>query len=409
MSTNATVIPSGLLALPPPHQAGSFLLGNEYAVRLVSPIGSVGTLAGRPYYGFSDGVGSEAMFNHIWGMLQTPNSSTSVWLSDKDNNRIREVNLVTREVTTLYGDGYGYPFVGRYLDGFGTSCSFYWPRGLASLKGVVYIADSSNNRVRVINPDGFVGSLAGSFFPLTIDGQGTAASFNEPFGLTADGTHLFVSERAGRVIRRLTTGGVVTTLPVAPPGVQLVSPLSLSADPLSGALYVADNCPDDNHIFAQRSVHVIELSCLPPSSGTPAPPAAIPLPWYAALLAALGAAGVVCALFFPWRKSLGPCAGGAGDFPPATGPLPPNHSLALSPIVELSEFNFFSLPLDQASLFFPSSFPSSESPPTTPLLEPQGPQLVPHQGSLRMLYFSGGASLGDGDDFVCGVSTSSKE
>ena len=109
-------------------------------------------------------------------------------------------------------------------DGPGTIARFYSPRALAvDNRGNVYVADSMNDTIRKITPDGNVSTLAGvpGYIALnarmapgfqTIDGTGSDALFFNPEGISVDnaGT-IYVSDKLDFTIRKVTQDGVVTT------------------------------------------------------------------------------------------------------------------------------------------------------------------------------------------------------
>jgi sugar lactone lactonase YvrE len=109
-------------------------------------------------------------------------------------------------------------------DGPGNVARFYAPRALTvDHQGNVYVADSMNDTIRKITPDGIVSTLAGvpGYIALnarvspdytTIDGTGSGAVFFNPEGISVDrsGT-LYVSDKLDFTIRKVTQDGVVTT------------------------------------------------------------------------------------------------------------------------------------------------------------------------------------------------------
>ena len=120
-------------------------------------------------------------------------------------------------VTTLAGSG-AYAFA----DGTGTDASFFSPNGVAvDASGNVFVADASNNRIRKVTLGGVVSTLAGSAYGYWgtyaywgfADGTGTGASFNYPTGVAVDASgNVIVADRNNQRIRKVTPLGVVSTL-----------------------------------------------------------------------------------------------------------------------------------------------------------------------------------------------------
>jgi hypothetical protein len=121
--------------------------------------------------------------------------------------------------------------------------------------GNIYVADSGNNIIRKITPEGVVTTLAGSPGASgTTDGAGSAARFTYPYGVVVDGSGtLFVTDAWAETIRKVTPGGVVTTTAGAA-GVsgtadgignaaRFQTPWGLSIDAF-GNLFVADSDND---------------------------------------------------------------------------------------------------------------------------------------------------------------------
>jgi hypothetical protein len=107
----------------------------------------------------------------------------TAYVADYYDNRIRKITS-DGVVTTLAGNGSG-----AFADGVGTSASFYHPRGVAvDAFGAVYVADYSNSRIRKISSQGVVTTLAGSGNQAFADGAGTSASFAWPSGVAVGAT-----------------------------------------------------------------------------------------------------------------------------------------------------------------------------------------------------------------------------
>lgn len=109
-------------------------------------------------------------------------------------------------------------------DGQGSAAQFDIPRGIATdSMGNIYVADSYNDAIRKITPGGLVSTLAGNPLlkdtcaPSTLqcyaDGIGSGALFYNPTGVAVDASgNVYVADSGNNVIREITPGGVVTTL-----------------------------------------------------------------------------------------------------------------------------------------------------------------------------------------------------
>lgn len=211
-------------------------------IRKVSPEGVVTTLAGMGVQGYADGPGATAKFYNPEGVAL--DASGNVYVADLHNNLIREISP-EGVVTTLAGSG----AIGAD-DGKGTKASFNSPYDVAvDAIGNVYVADTQNNMIRKINRGGVVSTLAGSGAQGAADGRGDAASFYRPFGLGLDAYgNIYVADSNNNKIRKVTPQGVVTTLAGSGefgsdngPGAKasFAGPADVAAD-LSGNLYVTD-------------------------------------------------------------------------------------------------------------------------------------------------------------------------
>ena len=137
-------------------------------------------------------------------------SAGNVYVADSANNTIRKVTPAG-VVTTLAG------LAGSCgsADGTGSAARFYCPAGVAvDSAGNVYVADMHNNTIRKVTPAGVVTTLAGlAGSPGSADGTGSAARFNDPYGVAVDSAgNVYVADTGNNTIRKVTPGGVVTTL-----------------------------------------------------------------------------------------------------------------------------------------------------------------------------------------------------
>ncbi|MGR4064877.1 MAG: hypothetical protein ACLQPV_05460, partial [Vulcanimicrobiaceae bacterium] len=183
-------------------------------LRQVTTAGAVTTIAGTAgnCFVFSDGTGSAATFQYPGGIAYDP-ANGQLYVTDNDNCAIRQVTTAGA-VTTIAGAG---PAVCAFADGTGTAANFQYPNGAAydSRTGDLYVADSGNCVIRKLTTGGVVTTIAGSPGNCVFaDGAGTAAAFQYPNGIaydSADG-NLYVTDTFNCAIRRVTTAGVVTTV-----------------------------------------------------------------------------------------------------------------------------------------------------------------------------------------------------
>lgn len=214
----------------------------NHAIRKISINGEVTTFAGTGYAGSTDGQGTAASFNYPAAVAVDINEN--VYVSDQYNYTIRKITK-TGMVSTLAGRGNQ-----GSSDGQGTAASFYYPEGLAvDSAGNVFVADFYNHKIRKITASGLVSTLAGSGSLGSSDGIGSEASFNYPCGLCIDASGtLYVADQRSNKIRKVTTGGVVTTIAgsgvaasVDGPALQasLNYPSGIAKD-VSGVIYISE-------------------------------------------------------------------------------------------------------------------------------------------------------------------------
>lgn len=177
-----------------------------------SPLIIIAGTVGSAGYRYSPGY--SAQFNRPVGIAS--DGKGNIYVADTGNHTIRKIVLETKEVTTLAGS----PGTRGFLDSMFGSPIFNFPRGICYVADHLYVADSGNHLIRRVNVlNGYVGLVAGLSdyvknigSPGTSDSTGAAAGFNDPRGITSDGTYLFVADTGNHSLRRIlrVTGEVKT-------------------------------------------------------------------------------------------------------------------------------------------------------------------------------------------------------
>ncbi len=157
-------------------------------------------VAGSSVADYADGVGEAAMFNSPWGVVLSPDGN-HLYVAEYKGYRVRKINLTTKMVTTVAGDGNA-----GYADGTLAAAQFGRLRGIAiSADGnTLYVNDLG---VSVSTPGALVrkidilantvSTIAGDSVNLGhVDANGTSARFGELNGiaLSKDGNSLYVSD-----------------------------------------------------------------------------------------------------------------------------------------------------------------------------------------------------------------------
>lgn len=219
-------------------------------VRKITALGDVTTLAGTAgAAGSTDGVGSAARF-------RTPSAvavdtAGNLYVADYGNHTIRKI-AADGTVTTLAGSA----GLSGSTDGTGAAARFASPGGVAvDGTGNVYVADTANCAIRMINSAGVVTTLAGAAGTFgSTDGTGAAARFFLPFGVAVDSSgNVYVADTSNSTLRKIAPGGAVTTLAGRAgqagsadglgPAALFRSPRAVTVGP-TGTIYVADFAND---------------------------------------------------------------------------------------------------------------------------------------------------------------------
>jgi serine/threonine protein kinase/sugar lactone lactonase YvrE len=176
----------------------------------VTPAAAPGftTFAGQPgFKGYTDGPVAQAEF-------RLPNNvavdhAGNVYVADTANDVIRKITP-DGMVSTLAGVAHSH----GSIDGAGSKAQFWAPFGIAvDAGGTIYVADTANNTIRKITAGGIVSTLAGlAGHPGTNDGTAFSARFRNPWSVAVDSSsNVFVADMSNDTIRKITPEGMVYT------------------------------------------------------------------------------------------------------------------------------------------------------------------------------------------------------
>jgi thiol-disulfide isomerase/thioredoxin len=148
-------------------------------------------------------------------------TSDGTWLyvADSEGSSIRSVPLPPgKQVRTLVGTAHlpkGRLFTFGDVDGTAQTALMQHPLGVAFYQGRLYVADTYNNKIRVVDPaDGTTKSLVGTGRAGKDDGP--EATFDEPAGISAAAGKLYVADTNNHLIRVVDLSGArVETLTIA--------------------------------------------------------------------------------------------------------------------------------------------------------------------------------------------------
>ncbi|MEW6237624.1 MAG: cohesin domain-containing protein [Candidatus Omnitrophota bacterium] len=212
LATSATLgnQPDGVCA----DAAGNLYIADMYnnRIRMVNPSGIITTVAGNGTYGYSGdgGPATSASFKNPSGVFVE--AMGNLYIADSYNSRIRMVNL-SGIITTIAGNGtWGYSGDG----GPAVSASLYIPDGICvDATGNLYIADYYNNRIRMVNPSGIITTVAGNGTSGNSGdgGPATSASLSRPTSVCVDASgNLYIADSHNSRIRMVNLSGIITTI-----------------------------------------------------------------------------------------------------------------------------------------------------------------------------------------------------
>jgi sugar lactone lactonase YvrE len=223
---------------------------NHRIRKIDASTGNIATIAGTGTgtFGGDNAAATAARVNSPQGVAV--DSSGNVYIADTSNNRIRKIDVTSGNISTVAGNGTG-GYLADNVAATGTRINA--PRGVVvDSSGNLYIADTSNNRIRKVSTGGTITTYAGTGAASFSGDNGAAisATIRAPQALTLDSSgNMYIADTTNHRIRKITSG-IITTLSgtgsggysgdngVATSG-QLSSPAGIAVDS-SGNIYIGD-------------------------------------------------------------------------------------------------------------------------------------------------------------------------
>ncbi len=184
----------------------------NHRIRMIGYYGIITTVAGSGVSGFSGDGGSAVLASLNGPIGMAIDSMSNLIIADYNNHRIRKVDL-NGVITTIAGNGMA-GFAGD--SGPATLAELNGPCGLFldSLGNIVF-SDQNNNRVRKVDAGGVITTLAGNG-AAGYSGDGSvaiSASINHPTGVVVDSNgSIYVADLYNNRIRKVDFGGTISTV-----------------------------------------------------------------------------------------------------------------------------------------------------------------------------------------------------
>ena len=191
---------------------GDLFIADGNRIRKVDLNGVITTVAGNGLYGYSGdaGAATNAWLANPMGLAV--DGLGDLFMADFGNNRIREVDTNGIITTVAGSDGGGISGDG----GAATSALLNGPNGVAvDGLGNLFIVDSRNNRVREVDTNGTISTVAGNgLYGYSGDaGAATKAWLANPTGVAVDGLgNVFIADNGNARIRKVDINGVISTV-----------------------------------------------------------------------------------------------------------------------------------------------------------------------------------------------------
>jgi DNA-binding beta-propeller fold protein YncE len=239
--------------------------GNGAIRKLDLATSTVSTIAGTNAAGYVDGALAAARFNHPYGIVASPDG-TKLYVADTGNNAIRLINLTSGTVSTIAGNG----GLGS-ADGVGAAARFAEPNGLAfdSTGNNLYISDFENQAIRELNlTTDAVTTVVGAGHQCGLaDGPAASATLCNPAFIATDGRSLFWGDSNTGLLRVLDLATQqVSTLAGAPALLHMANgdftqaPGELTGPVRYNGVFGIAIAPDESVIlFTDKTANVVRI------------------------------------------------------------------------------------------------------------------------------------------------------
>ena len=184
---------------------------SQNRIRKLSPNGTITTIAGNGIAGFSGdgGPALESSLNFPAGLVF---DKENLYVADRNNHRIRKIDS-KGIISTVAGTG-----IPECCNdnGLAVEAHLYFPSDIdVDTEGNLYISDRSNNRIRKVNSDGIIITIAGLGKPGYGGDFGPAdkALLKYPFGISLDNKgNFYIADRGNNRVRKIDQRGIITTI-----------------------------------------------------------------------------------------------------------------------------------------------------------------------------------------------------